>query len=629
MIGSWYFKKAQEGDTFREANQGEYFLNDAIERPAQSLIREAIQNSLDATPDGQVTRIRILLANDARAASAAECSHFNSELWEHLQSEGAELRSVPQQSEVVRYLVIEDFGTEGLTGNPSAPFPEESPNQFFDFFRAEGRTSKDEKERGRWGMGKFVFPACSRGNTFFGLTRRAGDQVDLLLGRCILRSHIVNQTWYEPDGYFGLREPERTGLVLPIGDSEMIARFKQTFNLKRDSECGLSVVIPWIDPEIEFRHLLSAVVTEYAVALLRDSLIVTIECGDDSVEINSTTIVQTAVDYAEQLNDDSLVDFIQFLAEALKNTNNSVQLPAPPKKGAPKWSDDSIPPDIAAALESTLEESKLVSVKVPVWVRRKDKADLSSDYFVHIKPSGSDQSGRAAFVRKDLLIPEPSEKRKISKYLGLVYIPDGPLANMLGLAENPAHTRWQSNSSKFKDRYIHGSSMLRFVEEALHGIRGRLWRDTDEDDPDFFGDVFSISEPDKPGKRPKRKKKPPEPPKIPKRPSRIRINQREDGFVVSPGDQPFSPFRARVTVAYDNGSSNAFRKYDAADFRLDHSPIRLLSENADIQVDSDAANILWITPEEADFQIEVTGFDKNRDIIIKTWSREVDNAETI
>ncbi len=85
---------------------------------------------------------------------------------------------LPREAEAMPYLVIEDFGTRGLTGDPHVD-PELEPasdikNDFFYFWRNVGRSNKGEVDRGRWGLGKAVFTVASRIRTIFGITRPRG-----------------------------------------------------------------------------------------------------------------------------------------------------------------------------------------------------------------------------------------------------------------------------------------------------------------------------------------------------------------------------------------------------------------------------------------------------------------------
>ena len=44
----WHFRQHAPGEKTRDPIQGEFFATEAIRNPAEALIREGIQNSLDA-----------------------------------------------------------------------------------------------------------------------------------------------------------------------------------------------------------------------------------------------------------------------------------------------------------------------------------------------------------------------------------------------------------------------------------------------------------------------------------------------------------------------------------------------------------------------------------------------------
>jgi hypothetical protein len=52
---SWYFRPKVKGETIH----GEFFATDAISDPGMALVREGIQNSLDAGMRGEKSIVRI------------------------------------------------------------------------------------------------------------------------------------------------------------------------------------------------------------------------------------------------------------------------------------------------------------------------------------------------------------------------------------------------------------------------------------------------------------------------------------------------------------------------------------------------------------------------------------------
>src|SRR5258708_10974469 len=99
----------------------------------------------------------------------------------------------------VRLLLVEDFNTRGLTGDPAAL----DNDNFHNFWRRHGRSGKGGKSAGRWGLGKLVFSTSSQIRSFFGFTVRTGDPSPLLMGHAALsnpglnyRRHPAHVSWF-------------------------------------------------------------------------------------------------------------------------------------------------------------------------------------------------------------------------------------------------------------------------------------------------------------------------------------------------------------------------------------------------------------------------------------------------
>ena len=291
---SWYFKTLRRGDTTREPIQGEFFATEAISNSAAALVREGIQNSLDARRNGRGVRVEIRASGKERAATAEAVAPFLDGAWRHLEATPNGLRDVPSPQDTCLFLTFEDFGTFGLEGDPEQWHKEDGvTNGFFNFFRAEGHSDKGETDRGRWGVGKTVFPRSSRISTFWGVTVRASDARRLLMGRAILKSHQIGGIRYVPDGYFG--NPGEEELTLPVQEAVSIEHFCQVFGLRRGAEPGLSLVVPWYTAdELTADNLLNAVVEGYFLPILGGELQVTVTGPDGAPqELTADTLVET------------------------------------------------------------------------------------------------------------------------------------------------------------------------------------------------------------------------------------------------------------------------------------------------------------------------------------------------
>src|ERR1041384_7914006 len=114
---SWFFRTMDAGEVHVDPVHDEFFKMQDL---ADALVREAVQNSLDArrTRSRTPVRVRFKLATGDQALSAEGARQYFVGLREHL--EAASIRSIlPEADEDVPYLLVEDFGTRGLTGDPA------------------------------------------------------------------------------------------------------------------------------------------------------------------------------------------------------------------------------------------------------------------------------------------------------------------------------------------------------------------------------------------------------------------------------------------------------------------------------------------------------------------------------
>src|SRR6266571_7064184 len=238
----WSFSKMSRDQMSIDPVLREFFRSAEL---TENLVRESIQNSLDARREGQNhVRVRFAFSSSEKGIPAQAYDEYARGLWPHLDT--VALNDIPHRDEPMRFLTIEDFGTRGLCGDPKQydDSEEKGPkNDFFYFWRNYGRSSKRETQLGRWGVGKTVFAESSRVSSFFGLTVREEDGKRLLMGQSVLKTHTIAKTRFTPYGFYSHREDD--GFPLPIQDLDRMEEFRQRFNLKRTTETGLSVVIPY------------------------------------------------------------------------------------------------------------------------------------------------------------------------------------------------------------------------------------------------------------------------------------------------------------------------------------------------------------------------------------------------
>lgn len=134
-----------------EITQRDQFNNDDVGLN-DALVREVIQNSLDAHSGNEPVKVRFNIQNLADIGDQAI---------EMLREKIEPLRpnfeacnvSIPNER-AIQVLTIEDFNTKGLTGSVDQKEPKEN---FTNFWRVVGKLKKEGQQGGTWGFGKLVF----------------------------------------------------------------------------------------------------------------------------------------------------------------------------------------------------------------------------------------------------------------------------------------------------------------------------------------------------------------------------------------------------------------------------------------------------------------------------------------
>ncbi|HOW17478.1 MAG TPA: hypothetical protein PLC79_00460 [Phycisphaerae bacterium] len=625
----WHFKRRERSDEVADPIQGEFFdeVADPEERrrgPAASLVREAIQNSLDARAGTGPVNVRFYLSSEENLASERAPNWFAG-LWPHLCARRSGLRNIPPEPQACRFVVVEDFGTGGLEGDPrrgTTPDDDER-DDFFAFFRANGLSGKAGQEGGRWGVGKSVFNRASRINSFLALSVRNSDKVAHLIGRCFLLTHKINGTEYQPYGRFGVAQDD--AFILPVEDRGTIDAFRRDFRIARElSTPGLSVVVPYADEEITFDAIRSAVVREYFWPILAGGLTVEICSADGAnVRLDPETLLSCAVEEDSAGLGSELRSLIQFSIDA-RTTPGAGIITLRPAGDPPRWTDSLFPGDSLADLVRRYQRGELLVFRIPLSVRERGGRARDSSFQVYLRLDRGGSGYPPVYIRGGLIIPKARERRVRGHSVhALVVIDDAALSSMLGDAETPAHTDWSPDSRNFRDKYEHGAAVINFVKNAPAQILDILSRARQERDwltlADFFpappldeGLPGEDNGPDEGGEG-----EPPVPPQPQSRPQPYRIEHAPGGFRIvrdNPEAAPL-PTMLEVRVAYDTTRGSPLARYHPADFDLAAPPTEITLKSAERVAAS--ANRLQVRLTGEDFRIEVTGFDQNRDLYVK------------
>ena len=376
--------------------QGEFFTvaSDFSER----LVRESLQNSLDARRDGEQVRVRFTFSGENGALPVEAAAAYVDQLAPHIQADpgadAAEREAIDEALGLLdapmTWLTVEDFGTSGLAGDTEANDPNEPGNHFWGFFRSVGISPKGEDAGGSWGLGKWVFPDASMVNAYLGATRRTNEDRTLLMGMAVLRTHTLDGAKHPLYGQFAAETDtgDDDWLPLPIDsrdDQDFVLQTLMDFDLDRLDQPGLSVVIPYPRTELTAGSIARAVITQYFLPIVRGDLTVEIRApGERERVISTSTIAQEVVDIPkpseedahDEESPDSLAGVIRLAQWAIQVDDDSHI-----KLGVPTRSNDTLELLDLEALQERYERGDRLAFSLETQVRRRSTSERTSTSF--------------------------------------------------------------------------------------------------------------------------------------------------------------------------------------------------------------------------------------------------------
>jgi hypothetical protein len=598
----WYFRDISDDPSEKELTQQDQFNNDEVAL-AEAIVRETIQNSTDAQA-GATTPVRVRFAiNAINGSERVFYDEIVNGLSPHLLACGM---PVPVQTEPLKALVVEDFGTTGLTGSVEI----KDNGQFSGFWRRFGRSNKQGAKGGRWGLGKLVFPSGSGVRAVIGLTQRAGDGGSWIMGQAVLRNHAIREQEKDSVGFWCDDKAARPGL--PTNDDTLASALTQAARLRRKAEPGLSLIIPALLPDITSDLLIAATVRNYYFPILTGRLIVEV----DGSEISEHTFENVSQSLSSELLPRSLLAFVRQLQEARAAEPTLVSPLAWQRNGI---SAATLGPDATEKLREHYKTGKLLSVRLPLQVKPKGGPQLKTYADLFLKNATPGERVQTLVVRGSITVPTEGKKINLPDSHAALVATNELISKLLGDAENPAHTQWNERAEKLRLGWESGGLVLRRVRAALPELYALVAERIERDDPLALLEFFSIPKSKDAGTAPPTTGRPKDLP--PSAPKPFRIEKRVGGFAILPdgGTQPDQfPIRLHVRCAYDVLSGNPYKRYSEYDFSLYRHPIHISKINADCWQTTD--NEMDVVAHKTDFKIEVSGFDANRDLIVEAQS---------
>ena len=112
MSTEWRFERKRFSQKSRQPMQASFFTTSSIDDDTHALVRESIQNSLDARAGDGPVHVRFSIGT-LSANSGVLSNYICDEAWKHFSSSDNGLLSPPSKDDDCRYLVYEDFNTKG------------------------------------------------------------------------------------------------------------------------------------------------------------------------------------------------------------------------------------------------------------------------------------------------------------------------------------------------------------------------------------------------------------------------------------------------------------------------------------------------------------------------------------
>lgn len=632
-MGQWIFSRMRGDDMRRGANDDIPFISEHADEEeyagTDALVREILQNSLDAgTGNGPVV-VRLALHEANESPPSQRLQHYFSRLEIPASKRGVDYRnSIPDLG--CRFLVVEDFNTHGLEGDTLLfEDPEHglsAQQSFYWFWRNIGRSGKTGVDLGRWGLGKTVYRTVSALRCMFGMTIRRSDRKRLLMGQSVLDIHKHENQEFKPEGFWCGERGEH-GLPLPIEESDELALFVKEWHLSRKTEPGLSVVSPYVPQTLKADRLLQAVAVHFFTSILRGKLEVEISGQEiGTVFLNREQISGICRDLnwkGSQRMKRHVAPPIEFTRSCLEGSTR-IDSPILPPERVPEWKPTVLEAENLQDLRLRFSREELVGVRIRLSLPRVQEQPADGEFEVWLKRHSDGRRYDSYYVREGMTITKINSQASKRGIQALVLVDQGPLAELLGDTEGPAHEDWDKSAERPNRIWKYWKGRVDFVRRAVDGLVEILTPSNTEPNFELLSDFFSIERPQ--GPQPHRaqgteSKQPSLLEPITADPKWYAISTRSGrgGFSVNRSQAAPIPHDAklRVSVAYDLPKGDPLKNWSKLDFVISENGGALALKGKGLRAFPMTGNTLLLKDFQEEFQFVVEGFDEHRDLFIR------------
>jgi hypothetical protein len=638
-FSEWLYTRPAFGRTGRSLSENNF----AKERRGwvAILLREILQNGLDARlgEEKVVVKIgeRLLSDDDAEFVSTLIPA-------EHLQRFKESLPHINEvPASIRRFLIVEDFGTAGLTGSTEDPSLDGKGQNWNAFWFREGEGGKEHGAgNGGAGQGKITYFSTSSIRTIFAYTVRSDDKRQALYGASsFMREYSFGGEKWLRDSYWGIHAKRKDSLIaIPSEKEDAVQSFREVLGISRNSQQpGLSLIIP-SPRDFSIEEAVEVTIAEFFTPILRGDLVV--EIGDltlDKDSIEEIADSRLSDNRARELHTCTTKGYRNFVRQALLKSKDDQVTVMPQVDAIAKISESSFDPDVFEKLKNDLADGEQIGLRLPVVVKPKHGENLQCYFDIHLMCPEELDEPEQAIVRRDLLIgEEPIGGGKLrQRARGFTLITDKELSKLLLSAEEATHLRWNTRLPRLKEYYKYGPDVIAIVRNAMAKVLDVLSGAAQQRDfkalAKYFPAPGTLSQTKSRGKKSNKGSEPPLngviPPAIPKK---LLLKSLDDGCrVLANNSHPLElsdlPVWTKIEFAYEGLDKDAFAEYDPLDFDLDDPDFSVMQKNC-LVVDK-SQNSIEFEITDVDFEFQLTGFDKNLRLRMRLNYKEASDATAV
>ncbi len=473
-----------------------------FEKP-DNCILECVQNAIDAAKETNGIRQKTTLKFHFTQVQKSECKFFDKNFENHLKVRKYGKRHDFDDS--ISCLIMEDFSTTGITGDPDIPDDQTSTgekNNWYHFLIDFGGQNKlqDAKKGGSEGEGRQTFMLNSGIATFFGISIDSkNNNRPSIFGMSYFGSRKVNGTTFPAFSSFGKKiRYEDNDECVPVSDVQKAKEFITLFNLKRKiSDPGTSIVIPFYSKDdISSEFIIQRLIDIYRVPILKNELEVFVQ----DTQINSQNI-RSLVDAREENHEKKLLyqDYFNFLEESSKNLSEEECFEIN------FFDNDEINKENIANFDKLIlkfNENKLLKLRLSFQIKklkdniRYDTFSSSIDIYIKKYPSNLDNIRETFndFIRGQM--PLYQRRNKKTSMFHLVNIQDTHAMLLFKHAEQANHSEISADNWKLKDEYKGYKPIIRLSKNITIKLYNLITSENSEEDYEATQDLFQIDEKD-------------------------------------------------------------------------------------------------------------------------------------